>query len=430
MSRRRAASTGARRRCMTIETLGLVLAGGLARRMGGGDKALIRIGGETILERVLARLTPQSPESCSMPTAIRRVSRRAACRWLPTACRISPGRSPAFSPGLDWAAANRPGIEWMVSVPGDCPFLPRDLVARLHQARVAEGKPLACAQSGDWRHPVVGPVAGRAARGSAPRHHGRGSAQDRSVDRAPRRRARRLAGQAGRSVLQREHAGGCRKGDATRSAGKRLTGQHRIRQEADHLRPARYPSRRPPAPPGRPLRSATRSRLRRPADAWSRRRTPSACRVSETRTYSRRPFFLRYAKPATTGSAISGSGAAPASRSSSGRTTRANVTNTATGLPGNPTKRRAAQHAHRDRPARLDRDAPEHQLADLLDRVAHVIGLAGRDAARGQHQIVAARRLGEPRAQACPDRRAGCRDRSTSAPSRASRPRSSSRLAS
>ena len=52
MSRRRAASTGAKPRCMTTETppiLGLVLAGGLARRMGGGDKARIRIGGQTIL---------------------------------------------------------------------------------------------------------------------------------------------------------------------------------------------------------------------------------------------------------------------------------------------------------------------------------------------------------------------------------------------
>ena len=44
---------------MTSETFGLVLAGGLARRMGGGDKALIRIGDETILARTLARLTPQ-----------------------------------------------------------------------------------------------------------------------------------------------------------------------------------------------------------------------------------------------------------------------------------------------------------------------------------------------------------------------------------
>jgi molybdopterin-guanine dinucleotide biosynthesis protein A len=46
-------------------------------------------------------------------------------------------------------------------VPGDCPFLPADLVARLHAARIAANTPLACARSGEWRHPVVGlwPVA-------------------------------------------------------------------------------------------------------------------------------------------------------------------------------------------------------------------------------------------------------------------------------
>ena len=49
-------------------------------------------------------------------------------------------------------------------MPGDCPFLPRDLVARLDAARAADNKPLACARSGEWRHPVVGlwPVALRA----------------------------------------------------------------------------------------------------------------------------------------------------------------------------------------------------------------------------------------------------------------------------
>jgi molybdopterin-guanine dinucleotide biosynthesis protein A len=66
--------------------------------------------------------------------------------------------------GLDWTAAHRPDIPDIVSVPGDCPFLPRDLVSRLHAAREASGAPLACARSGDWRHPVVGlwPVALRA----------------------------------------------------------------------------------------------------------------------------------------------------------------------------------------------------------------------------------------------------------------------------
>ena len=43
-----------------------------------------------------------------------------------------------------------------MSVPGDCPFLPGDLVARLSAARRASGPPLACARSGDWRHPVAG----------------------------------------------------------------------------------------------------------------------------------------------------------------------------------------------------------------------------------------------------------------------------------
>jgi molybdopterin-guanine dinucleotide biosynthesis protein A len=57
--------------------------------------------------------------------------------------------------GLDWAAANAP-VEWVASVPGDCPFIPRDLVPRLHRARIAAGTPLACAKSGDWRHPVAG----------------------------------------------------------------------------------------------------------------------------------------------------------------------------------------------------------------------------------------------------------------------------------
>ena len=58
----------------------------------------------------------------------------------------------------------RPSLRIVASVPGDCPFLPRDLVARLHQARGASGQPLACARSGEWRHPVVGlwPVALRA----------------------------------------------------------------------------------------------------------------------------------------------------------------------------------------------------------------------------------------------------------------------------
>ena len=146
---------------MSEMTLGLVLAGGLARRMGGGDKARIQIGGRTILDRVLERLTPQ----CS------RVILNAngdLARFADTGLPVVADSVPDFAgplagilAGLDWAAAHAPHVEYLASVPGDCPFLPRDLVARLDQARTVAGKPLACARSGDWRHPVAGlwPVA-------------------------------------------------------------------------------------------------------------------------------------------------------------------------------------------------------------------------------------------------------------------------------
>jgi molybdopterin-guanine dinucleotide biosynthesis protein A len=136
--------------------LGLVLAGGLARRMGGGDKARVRVGDRTILERVLAQLAPQ----CA---ALLLNANGDPARFADAGLEIVPDSVPGFAgplagilAGLDWAAAHAPGIGDVVSVPGDCPFLPADLVARLAAARKAKGTPLACARSGEWRHPVVG----------------------------------------------------------------------------------------------------------------------------------------------------------------------------------------------------------------------------------------------------------------------------------
>ncbi len=136
-------------------TLGLVLAGGLARRMGGGDKARIKIGGRTILDRVLACMTPQCARVIINANGD---PARFADTSLPVVSDCVPdfaGPLAGILAGLDWAAAHPPASEWMVSVPGDCPFLPKDLVKRLHEARAAEGVPLACARSGEWRHPVV-----------------------------------------------------------------------------------------------------------------------------------------------------------------------------------------------------------------------------------------------------------------------------------
>ena len=137
-------------------TLGLILAGGLARRMGGGDKARLTIGGVTILARVLARLRPQCDAIIINANGD---PARFADTGLPVVADDVPGFAGPLAgilAGLAWAAANRPDIAWVASVPGDCPFLPGDLVGRLHAARAAENAPLACARSGDRRHPVVG----------------------------------------------------------------------------------------------------------------------------------------------------------------------------------------------------------------------------------------------------------------------------------
>jgi molybdopterin-guanine dinucleotide biosynthesis protein A len=136
-------------------TLGLVLTGGLARRMGGGDKVRITIGGTTILQRVLGRLTPQ----CSrLIISANGDPARFADTGLPVVADSVPdfaGPLAGILAGLDWAAANARQCEWLASVPGDCPFLPKNLVARLHEARLTAGTPLACAGSGEWCHPVV-----------------------------------------------------------------------------------------------------------------------------------------------------------------------------------------------------------------------------------------------------------------------------------
>ncbi len=143
------------------QPLGLILAGGLARRMGGGDKIMLDVGGKKILERVLERLRPQ----CA---AVILNANGDPARFAAAELAVVPDGVPGFAgplagilAGMDWAAAHRPDLSDVVSVPGDCPFLPRDLARRLKTARDAAGKPLACARSGDWRHPVVGlwPVA-------------------------------------------------------------------------------------------------------------------------------------------------------------------------------------------------------------------------------------------------------------------------------
>jgi molybdopterin-guanine dinucleotide biosynthesis protein A len=142
-------------------TLGVLLAGGLARRMGGGDKPLQTIAGRTILERVIERLAPQCDGLILNANG-------DPARFASTGLEVVADEVPGFAgplagilAALDWAAANRPDVAWLASGAADSPFLPHDFVSRLHAARAAANVPLACAESGGQAHPVNGlwPVA-------------------------------------------------------------------------------------------------------------------------------------------------------------------------------------------------------------------------------------------------------------------------------
>ena len=135
---------------------GVLLAGGLARRMGGGDKPMRQIAGRTILDRVIARLAPQCD---GLIINANGDPARFASFGLPVVADSVadfPGPLAGILAALDWTAANRPEVSLILSAAADCPFLPRDLVSRLHQALIAENAQLAVAASDGQSHPVIG----------------------------------------------------------------------------------------------------------------------------------------------------------------------------------------------------------------------------------------------------------------------------------
>src|SRR6266542_1017440 len=101
---------------------GVLLAGGLARRMGGGDKPMRTIAGRTILERVIARLKPQCDGL--ILNANGDPARFAAFGLQVIADDVPgfPGPLAGIIAALDWTAANRPEVDWVLSAAGDCPF--------------------------------------------------------------------------------------------------------------------------------------------------------------------------------------------------------------------------------------------------------------------------------------------------------------------
>lgn len=141
------------------QILGIILAGGLARRMGGGDKSLLDLGGRPVLARVIDRLAPQVGSMALNANGDPDRFAHYGLPVLPDGEPDYPGPLAGVLAGLDWAAAQ--GADTIVTVAADTPFFPSNLVEHLEQARVRAGTPIALAATPDpergiGRHPTFG----------------------------------------------------------------------------------------------------------------------------------------------------------------------------------------------------------------------------------------------------------------------------------
>ena len=135
---------------------GLLLAGGQARRMGGGDKCMIELGGKPMLAHAIERLRLQAA-----PLAINANgdSGRFVAFGLPIVADLVPGFAGPLAgifTGMTWLGDAAPEAEWLATVATDTPFFPRDLVGRLLAAARDQRSEVAFAVSAGRAHPVFG----------------------------------------------------------------------------------------------------------------------------------------------------------------------------------------------------------------------------------------------------------------------------------
>ncbi len=136
---------------------GILLAGGLSRRMGGGDKGLHDIAGKPMLQHVIDRIAPQvSTLAINANGAPERFS-AFELPVFPDTLADNPGPLAGVLSGMVWAQKNAPQATHILTVPTDTPLLPNDLVSRLTAAlQDSPDAMIALAKSTGGRQPVIG----------------------------------------------------------------------------------------------------------------------------------------------------------------------------------------------------------------------------------------------------------------------------------
>lgn len=138
----------------TESVVGVILAGGLARRMGGGDKCLLPLTGKTLLQRIVERAQPQVHKLLLNANGNSLRFARTRLPVVPDIYPNNPGPLAGIHAALHWMKKDNPDAEWLVSFASDTPFFPTDLVTQLLEAATQSNTRLAIACSLERRHPT------------------------------------------------------------------------------------------------------------------------------------------------------------------------------------------------------------------------------------------------------------------------------------
>ena len=145
---------------MTGSILGVVLAGGRARRMGGADKGLLEIGSTTLLDHVLRRLDPQVSRIVINANGDPQRFSAWDLEVVPDSLPDRPGPLAGVLAGCEWAMVHAPGATHVATAAADTPFFPEDLVSRLERAMRGANARIAIAATrtddAEQTHPVFG----------------------------------------------------------------------------------------------------------------------------------------------------------------------------------------------------------------------------------------------------------------------------------
>lgn len=134
--------------------LGIILAGGLARRMGGGDKCLLPLGGRTLLDRAISKAKPQVDELLLNANGNHLRFTRSGLTVLSDEFPNFPGPLAGIHAGLEWLTHHHSDTEWLVSFASDTPFFPDNLVQTLLEQALDTEADLAVASTEGQLHPI------------------------------------------------------------------------------------------------------------------------------------------------------------------------------------------------------------------------------------------------------------------------------------